>query len=83
MMFALMERQKTVERRTDLRFGLIASLLYNANRGKNAKPMMPADFFPEAAEPKEQTKAQMHAAMAEIRGLLGGSPPVEGEGEDA
>ncbi len=30
----------------DLRFGKVCALLYNANRGKDDKPLGPDDFFP-------------------------------------
>lgn len=45
LLFALMERKEEVEHREDLRSGLLASLLYNPNRKKGAKPMHPSDFF--------------------------------------
>jgi hypothetical protein len=45
-----LERHEEVERRADLRAGLLASLLYNPHRRKGARPMGPADFFPARAK---------------------------------
>jgi len=33
------------ERRADLRAGIISSLIFNVNRGKNVKPKSPMDFL--------------------------------------
>ena len=39
------QRWEEVQHRADLRAGLVASLVYNANRGKKGRAMMPEDFF--------------------------------------
>ncbi len=41
-------------RRADHRAGVIASLIYNSNRGKGAKPLGADDFFPETFEPPQE-----------------------------
>lgn len=34
------------ELRGDVRTGIVASLIYNVNRGKDMKPLAPIDFMP-------------------------------------
>jgi len=43
------------EQRADYRSGVIASVIANTNRGKNAKPFEPKDFIPDYdKEPKKE-----------------------------
>lgn len=46
-LYAQLERWEEVQRRADLRVGLLASLLYNPHRKKGARALKPEDFFPE------------------------------------
>lgn len=45
-LYALLERWEAVQRRADLRIGLLASLLFNKDRKRGAKAMTAEDFFP-------------------------------------
>ena len=44
------------EERDDLRMGIVASTIANANRGKNQKPYKPQDFMP-SFEPETEEQA--------------------------
>lgn len=44
------------EQRADLRTGIIASTIANANRTKKTKPFKPSDFMPKFDEVKAPTK---------------------------
>lgn len=41
--------------RSDLRSGIIASVIANANRGKGGKPFTPQDFMPKFGKSKKKT----------------------------
>jgi hypothetical protein len=58
------------EDRADLRAGIVASTIANANRGKNAKPFKPDDFMPRfEPETEEEAAAKFIAkAMAALGG---------------
>jgi len=58
------------EERDDLRMGIIASTIANANRGKNSKPFKPQDFMPKF-EPETEEDAQARL-MAKAMSALGG-----------
>lgn len=45
----------------DFRAGQVASLIYNANRGKDAKVLGPEAFFPSLQEPEEITREKDRA----------------------
>jgi hypothetical protein len=55
------------EERGDLRAGIVAATVANANRGKNSKPYAPGDFMPKFAEKTEgivrQTPEEMKALL--------------------
>ncbi len=60
----------------DVRAGVVASLLFNANRGKNQKALGPADFFPalkllERQQTAEQKKAEQYRRGLAWMALLG------------
>jgi len=58
------------EERDDLRMGIIASTIANANRPKNRKAYTPADFMPDfEIETEEQAQARL---MARAFSALGG-----------
>ena len=59
------------EERADLRMGIIASTIANANRGKNQKPYGPKDFMPSfEEETEEQASARLQAkAMVALGGM--------------
>lgn len=58
------------EERDDLRMGIIAATIANANRGKNQKAYKPADFIPDfEPESDEQASARI---MAQVMAALGG-----------
>ena len=42
------------EERGDMRAGIVASTLFNINRGKKAKPTTPYDFMPKYGEPEAE-----------------------------
>ncbi len=51
------------EERDDLRMGIIASTIANANRGKNQKPFTPQMFMPQfEQETEEDAQARLMAA---------------------
>ncbi len=58
------------EERADLRMGIVAQTIANANRGKNQKPYKPQDFMPsfEPVSDEEQTAR----LLAKMRVALGG-----------
>lgn len=58
------------EGRDDLRAGIVASTVANANRGKNAKPFKPQDFMPEFEEETEEEAAER--LRAQVLQALGG-----------
>lgn len=58
------------EDRDDLRMGIIASTIANANRGKGSKPLSPADFMPRF-EPEDEEEAAAKL-IARARAALGG-----------
>jgi hypothetical protein len=55
------------EERGDLRAGIIASTIANANRGKKTKPFKPADFMPDFLRviepPKPMSAAEFRVAF--------------------
>lgn len=54
-----------------LYFGLLASLQYNANRGKDAKSLMPADFFPHVkAVSEQQAEPSPEKSAQRLRGMM-------------
>ncbi len=58
------------EERDDLRMGIIASTIANANRPKNKKAYRPQDFMPDfEMETEEQAQARL---MARAFSALGG-----------
>lgn len=58
------------EERDDLRMGIVASTIANANRGKNTKAYSPQDFMP-AFEPETEEQAA-ERLIAKARAALGG-----------
>ena len=58
------------EERDDLRMGIIASTIANANRGKGQKAYKPSDFMPDF-EPETEEQAQARL-MAQAFAALGG-----------
>lgn len=46
LFLARLDRHEALQRRMDLRFGILASLIHNANRGQNTPAMEAEDFFP-------------------------------------
>lgn len=64
----------------DLRAGIIASLFYNANRGKNKKPLHPEDFFPSLKHKrKAQSPDDIRQALIGWVAALGGEFRKAGE----
>jgi hypothetical protein len=59
------------ERALDARAGVIASVMANANRGRQRRPITPADFFPslKPSAPRVMTPAEMRAAVTAHFGL--------------
>lgn len=41
-----MRRRADLDKAEDYRAGIVAALLYNANRGQSSRAMQPHDFFP-------------------------------------
>lgn len=77
---ALAQMQRHRERRSDARFGLLATLLYNANRGKDAPIRRPEDFFPSLLEMTQKRRRQspkrlvtMFRALAQRQKLIEGA----------
>lgn len=61
------------EDRGDLRAGIIAATIANANRGKNSSPFHPKDFMPDfERKHKQQTDEEMQAFMRSVTARLGG-----------
>lgn len=58
------------EERDDLRMGIIASTIANANRGKGQKPFKPQQFMPDF-EPEDEDTARARL-MAKAMAALGG-----------
>jgi hypothetical protein len=58
------------EERDDLRMGIVASTIANANRGKGQKAYKPTDFIPDF-EPETEEQAQARL-MAKAMAALGG-----------
>lgn len=58
------------EERDDLRMGIVASTIANANRGKNTKAYSPQDFMPKF-EPEPEDVA-IERMIAKARAALGG-----------
>lgn len=58
------------EERDDLRMGIIASTIANANRGRNQKPYRATDFIP-SFEQETEDEAQSRL-MAKAMAALGG-----------
>ena len=58
------------EERDDLRMGIVASTIANANRGKNTKAYSPQDFMPQF-EPEPEDVA-IERMIAKARAALGG-----------
>jgi len=54
------------EKRADLRSAIIACTMANAWRGKNQKPLKPADFMPRFEPPPEQSAEQMKMLLRSI-----------------
>jgi flagellar basal body rod protein FlgC len=52
------------EERDDLRMGIMASTIANANRGKNQKPYKPQDFMPSFEQETEEQAAERLIAKA-------------------
>ena len=57
--------------RDDLRMGIVASTIANANRGKNTKAYKPQDFMPQFEPETEEQAAERLIAKAML--ALGGS----------
>lgn len=55
----------------DLRAGIVASTIANANRGKDAKAFRPEDFVPTWDQPME--KPRWESMKSKMMGLFGGS----------
>lgn len=69
---ALLRRRAEAERAADYRAGLLAALLFNANRGPNQRPKRPEDFFPsliERSSPRQMSGAEMLTVCASIAGV--------------
>jgi hypothetical protein len=58
------------EERADLRAGIIASTIANANRGKNQKVFKPSDFIARFDPPDEEAEAAL--MIEKVRAALGG-----------
>lgn len=56
--------------RDDLRMGIVASTIANANRGKNTKAYSPRDFIP-SFEPETEEQAA-ERLISKARAALGG-----------
>jgi hypothetical protein len=72
---ALLKRRREVNRRADLRAGIVAAVIANAHRGKDSQPFRPKDFMvdpPPAAAPRPQTPAEMLAMVETLNALFGG-----------
>ena len=59
------------EERADLRTGIVASTIANANRGKNTKAFKPEDFMPRF-EPEDEEEAAAKL-IARARAAFGGT----------
>ena len=49
--------------RDDLRAGIVASTIANANRGKGQKPFAPADFMPDFTPPQQKAARDLKRAL--------------------
>jgi len=54
------------EYRDDLRAGIVASTIANANRPKGKRAYKPEDFMPRFADQEQQSIAEMHAVFREF-----------------
>lgn len=62
----LMERREDEHRRADLRAGIVASLIANVHRSKDAEMFTPEMFMP-GYRPKQQTPEEMSRIMHGIK----------------
>ena len=66
------------EERADLRAGIVAATIANANRGKGIKAFEPADFMPTFESKRKQTADEMQSRMfqfAELHNRAIGAAP--------
>ena len=72
--------------RGDLRAGIVASTIANANRGKDQKAFVPDDFMPDfdrEPTPKNSTVEQQRAVVNAIRAQLGDTAPMASSKDDS
>jgi hypothetical protein len=68
---AFFDAHAGLERTLDYRAGLIATVIANAHRGRQARPVTPGDFFPslKSSAPSVMTPAEMRARISRHFGL--------------
>lgn len=67
---AFFKAYQNLERLSDYRAGVIAAVIANQNRGKNGKPLQPADFFQTLKMPRRTMALdEMRAAVIKRFGL--------------
>jgi len=54
------------EAKTDYRFGVVASIIANVNRGKNRRPFKPADFFESLQTKRVQSPGDMRTMFLAV-----------------
>lgn len=59
--------------RADVHAGIVAAVIYNANRGKGQKARKPDDFIPQWDQRKPQTWQEQLAAIRAANEALGGT----------
>lgn len=71
------------ETRADLRSGIIASVMANAHRAKEAKPFKPQDFMPRfgqrGADEPETDEQDWRSQMELFRALTAGREETDGD----
>lgn len=72
MFYALLEARDNVERRMDLRFGVVAAVIANVNRDPEKRPaaFQAADFFPDV-DRESQTEEEQLAALEMLAAVYG------------
>jgi hypothetical protein len=72
------EREPWGEKRADLRSGIVAATVANANRGKDTDPFSPGDFMPEFGKAsKEQTAEEANLIVRQWATLFAERPIIE------
>jgi hypothetical protein len=63
---AFFERLPFGPMQEDVRAGLVASLIFNANRGRNVSPLGPSDFFPSLKRGRKKKTVREMLELAKL-----------------